>query len=220
MKLQDLPTVDRPREKLQRYGPERLTNIELLAILLRAGTHKTSVMELAQRVITRLTEKQLSTISHQQLKSIEGMGSVQSLEILACLELGKRLFKEKTSTSLDSPDQVWQQLKDIRESRKEQFMAFYLDTRNQIISRETISIGTLTSSLVHPREVFEPAIRLLAAQIVVAHNHPSGITEPSAEDIRATETLRQSGKILGIALADHIIVTRKDYFSFKEKGLI
>ncbi len=216
MKLQDLPTVDRPREKLQRYGPERLTNVELLAVLLRSGTHKASVMELAQKVVVHLTDK----LTLQQLRSVEGIGSVQSLEILACLELGKRLFREKTAHSLDSPEQVWQQLEDIRQSRKEQFVAFYLDTRNQVISRETISIGTLTSSLVHPREVFEPAIRLLAAQIVVAHNHPSGILDPSAEDVRATEMLRQSGKILGIALADHIIVTRKDYFSFKERGLI
>ena len=119
-----------------------------------------------------------------------------------------------------SPREVWEALKDIRESKKEHFVAFFLDTQNQEIRRELISIGTLNASLIHPREVFEPAVRHLAAQIIVAHNHPSGDSEPSEDDLMITKRLVEAGKILGIEVLDHIVVTKKDFLSFKEKGLI
>lgn len=220
MKIKDLPKVERPREKLEKYGPEKLSNAELLAILLRTGSKGVNVVELSSRILNKFKSIGLDKAGFSDLKNTFGLGKVKAGEILACFELAKRLLKNKQAVLLLSPKDVWEQLKDIRDNKKEHFIIFFLDTKNQEVKREIISIGNLNSNLVHPREVFEPAVRYLASQIILAHNHPSGSLEPSENDINITNALVEAGEIMGIEIVDHIIVTNSGYLSFKEKGLI
>lgn len=220
MKIKDLPKVERPREKLEKYGPEKLSNSELLAILLGTGTKGVNVVELANKILKKFSGDGLSKANFKDLKNTFGLGSAKACEIVACFELGRRFLQNKKSVLILSPQDVWNELKDLRDNKKEHFVVFYLDSRNQEIKRDIVSIGSLNASLVHPREVFEPAVRHLAAQIIVAHNHPSGDTEPSAEDLAITKRLIDAGKILGIELIDHVIVARNGFVSFKEKGII
>lgn len=219
-KIKDLPKVERPREKLEKYGPERLSNSELLAILLRTGTKGINVIELSNKILKKFSGDGLVKATVKELKNTFGLGAAKACEITACFELGRRLLQNKQSVLLLSPKDVWDELKGIRDNKKEHFVIFFLDTRNQEIKREIISIGSLNANLVHPREVFEPAVRYSAAQIIVAHNHPSGNTEPSEEDLVITKRLVEAGKILGIEIVDHIIVVKDRFLSFKEKGLI
>lgn len=139
--------------------------------------------------------------------------------IRATLELARRFSGKRTYIYL-KPRDVWEELRDVRDNKKEHFVVFFLDTRNQEIKREIVSIGTLNYNLVHPREVYEPAVENLAASIIVAHNHPSGCLEPSDEDLSLTKRLSQAGKLLGIELLDHVIVTKEGFMSFKQKGLL
>ena len=218
--IKDLPRVERPREKLIRYGPGRVSNAELLAIILRSGTKGQNVVELAGRILKKFGSEKLPTLTFEDLKSYPGLGPAKSCEIVACFELGKRLLKDKRAQIYLTPKDIWEELKDVRDHKKEHFIIFYLDSRNQEIKREVISIGSLNTSVVHPREVFEPAVRNYAAHIIVAHNHPSGEPNPSKDDLALTERLLEAGKILGIEVLDHIIVSRNGFLSFKEKGLI
>ena len=139
---------------------------------------------------------------------------------MAVFELGRRLLQDKQAALILSPREVWEQLKDIRTNKKEHFVVFFLNTQNQEIVRETVSVGTLNASLIHPREVFEPAVKHLAAHVILAHNHPSGSLDPSEEDLSVTKRLVDSGRLLGIEVLDHIIVTASGYTSFKEKNLL
>lgn len=218
MKIKDLPKIDRPREKLEKYGPEKLSNSELLAILLGAGVKGKNVVELSNSILKKFGDD-LINASFDELKSTFGLGSAKSCEIVACFELGKRLLKGKETNLILSPEDVFDQLKDIRDHKKEHFVVFYLDTRNQEIQREIISVGTLNANLVHPREVFESAIKNNTAQILVAHNHPSGDPEPSEDDKLITKRLVEAGKILGIEVIDHVIIAKNGFVSLKEKGL-
>src|SRR3989339_516561 len=220
MKIKDLPKIDRPREKLEKYGPERLSNSELLAILLGTGSKGINVIELANKILKKFSGDGVSKANTVELKNTFGLGSAKACEIVACFELGRRLLQNKQSVLLLSPKDVWEELKDIRDNKKEHFVIFFLDTRNQEIKREIISIGSLNANLVHPREVFEPAVRYSAAQIIVAHNHPSGDPSPSQEDSDITKQLVDAGKLLGIEVKDHIIVSKTNLFSFKEHKLL
>ncbi|MEW6407798.1 MAG: DNA repair protein RadC [Patescibacteria group bacterium] len=220
MKIKDLPKIERPREKLEKYGPERLSNSELLAILLRTGSEGVNVVELANKILKKFSGDGLAKASVKELKNTFGLGAAKACEIVACFELGRRLLQNKQSVLLLSPQDVWGQLKDIRDNKKEHFVIFFLDARNQEIKREIISIGSLNANLVHPREVFEPAVRNLAAQVILAHNHPAGDPEPSEDDLVITKKLVESGKILGIEVVDHIIVAKDKFLSFKEQKLI
>jgi len=220
MKIKDLPKIDRPREKLEKYGPEKLSDSELLAILLGTGSKGVNVVELSNKILKKFSKSGLAKANFKELKNTFGLGSAKACEIIACFELGQRLLKNKKSVLIISPQDVFKETKDIRDNKKEHFVIFYLDTRNQEIKREIISIGTLNANLVHPREVFEPAIKNNAAQIIVAHNHPSGDTEPSEDDLIITKKLVEAGKILGIEVLDHIIVTKNTFISLKEKNLI
>lgn len=219
-RIKDLPRFERPREKLIQYGPDRLSNSELLAILLRNGNKGENVINLSNRVLKRYKAENLPVLAYSELKSCAGLGETRACEIIACFELGKRLLKGKTASLYLSPEDIWQELKNIRGHKKEHFIIFYLDSRNQEIEREIISIGSLNTNLVHPREVFEPAVKHLAAQVVLAHNHPSGDNEPSEDDLTLNKRLIEAGKILGIEVIDHIIISKSGYLSFKEKGLI
>lgn len=207
-RIRDMENIDRPREKLMRYGAARLTNAELLAIVLRTGTKTKNAVQLAKEVLRVFPEHALAGTERAELKKISGIGTVKACEISAVFELGRRVLQEKRRAVLLSPKDVWEAMADIRASKKEHFVVFYLDARSQETKREIISVGTLTESLVHPREVFEGAIRCNAASILVAHNHPSGNTEPSDADRAVTRKLFEAGRILDIRLVDHVIVTK------------
>lgn len=219
MKIKDLEKIELPREKLAKYGSEKLKDYELLAILLGSGIKGLNVLELSKKILKAVQKIGIKKITLDNLLEIKGLGKAKASQIFALLELGKRLNSENKIEILSSQD-VWNACTDIRESKKEHFIAFYLDTQNRLIERQIISIGTLNSSLVHPREVFESAIKNSANSIIVAHNHPSGSLEPSIEDKEITERLIEAGKILGIDIVDHIILDKSGYFSFQEKNLL
>ncbi len=220
--IHDLPRIERPREKLIKYGASRLSNIELLAVILRTGKKGESVLALANRLLRKFSLEKISEFSYGEFRKISGIGPAKACELLSCVELGRRIFENKkvNISQLLSPQDVFDNLKDIRVSKKEHFVVFFLDSRNQEIKREVISIGTINASLVHPREVFEPAVKYLAVQVILAHNHPSGDLEPSEEDLTVNKRLVEAGKLLGIEVLDHIIVTKNSFISFKEKGLL
>jgi len=219
-KIKDIPKIERPREKLEKYGPEKLLDAELLAILLGTGRKGLNVIDLSKRILRKFSKGKLANANVEELKHIYGLGTVKSCEIVACFELGRRMLNNKKAILLLSPKEVWQECRDITKSKKEHFIVFYLNAQSQEIDREIISIGILNESLVHPREVFELAVKNNAAQIIVAHNHPSGDIRPSENDIEITQRLSEAGKILGIELLDHVIVTEKEFLSFKEKKII
>lgn len=219
-KIKDLPSIERPREKLQKYGAGKLSNSELLAILLRTGTKGKNAVEIAKQLLQKFGSAKIADASVQELAAGVGLGRVKAGEIVACFELGRRILQERKHYLHMSAEDVRDRLQDIRDHKKEHFVIFFLDTRNQEIRRETISVGTLNANLVHPREVFEHAILYNAAHVIVSHNHPSGNPEPSEEDKKVTQRLVEAGKILGIALLDHIIVAQSGYYSFKAHHLI
>lgn len=218
MKILDLPPVDRPREKMLKYGPDKLSNSELLALLLRTGTKNLNVVELAESILRNFSGKGLAEAPVAELSKVFGLGEAKACEIVACFELGKRLLKDKKAVLLMTPSDVARELKDIASLKKEHLVIFYLDPRLQQIKRETVSVGLLESSLVHPREVFESAILHSSSSIIVAHNHPSGDVTPSTSDIRVTERLVKAGCVLGIEVLDHIIVAGETHLSLKESG--
>jgi len=215
-----LQKYDLPREKLLKYNqPDKLKDEELLAIILRTGTRNCDVLTLAKKILQQYG-KELPYTSVKELKNFLGIGRARACSIVACFELGKRLLKDKKVSLYLTPKDVYDRLIEYRDKKKEYFFVFYLDTKNQEIKSEVISIGSLNSSLVHPREVFEPAVKNLAAQIIVAHNHPSGNLQPSQDDIELTKRLVSAGEILGIEVIDHIIFSKEGFLSFKKEGLI
>lgn len=218
--IRDMCRSQRPREKLRAYGAQRLSTTELLALVLRTGRQGESALGLAARVCRVCQEGPPEQLTLEHLSRLPGIGLSKACSLLACIELGSRFFggKKTLVSQLLSPRDVFDALQDIRGSKKEHFVALFLDTRNQQIEREVVSVGTLNASLVHPREVFEPAVRHLAAQVILAHNHPSGDLEPSDEDLAVNRRLVQAGQIIGIEVVDHIIVTHEAFLSFKEKG--
>jgi len=205
-----------PREKLSKYGPDNLSNQELLALLIRTGQKGQSVQDLSKVVLKEISNLGVNNITVSTLSKTKGLGLAKSCEIIAALELSKRLLKGKQTTVIMSPKDVFMAMQDLVVSKKEHFVVFYLDSRNQEIIRDVISIGTLNSSLVHPREVFENAIKNNAASIVISHNHPSQDPTPSNADLQVTNQIQQAGKILGIELLDHVIVTKNKWWSWKE----
>ncbi|MEK7541272.1 MAG: DNA repair protein RadC [Patescibacteria group bacterium] len=220
MRIKDMPRSERPREKLVRYGPGKLSNTELLAILLRTGAGDLNAVELAGRILARLGGTGLAAADVSELGKLFGLGAAKACEIAACFELGRRLLNGKKSALLLSPREVWNELRDLRTHKKEHLVVFFLDARNQEITRQVVSVGTVNASIVHPREVFENAISHSAAQILLAHNHPSGDTEPSAEDIRITAQLADAGRILGIQVIDHVVISATHFTSMKACGLL
>ena len=221
-KIKDIPKLERPREKLIKKGPKALKKEELLAIILRTGLKGKNAIQVANDILIKYGNKKFLLASYQELRNIKGVGPTKAAQILAAIELGSRLFKEKPEQEIyiHSPEDTIKIISGLKNNKKENFVALYLDARNKLIYQETISIGSLNASIVHPREVFEPAIQYLAAQIILAHNHPSGDPEPSTEDLAITKRLVESGKILGIEITDHIILAKNGFISFKAKRLL
>ncbi len=218
--LKEVPRVDRPREKLLAYGPGKLSTSELIAILLRTGTAGLNAVEVGRNLLQRFGVKGLADATVEELSKISGVGPVKALEIIAALELGRRALHQKKAALLLSPEEVWHELKDLIPLKKEHCVVFYLDTIHQIIKRELVSVGILNANLIHPREIFEPAIRQTAAEIIIAHNHPSGDPTPSDSDIELTKRLVAAGDLLGIKVVDHVIVGKSTWVSLKEQGII
>jgi len=222
--VRDLPKPERPRERLQRFGPEALSAQELLALVVGRGIPKKSVMNIAQELITKFGNvKAIGQATIEELSQIKGIGLAKAAQIKASFELGRReeLEPELKSFDIKDPEAVVKAIRaSIKDKAKEHFKLILLNPRNKIIGISTISIGTLNTSLVHPREVFKDAIMHSAASVVLAHNHPSGDPEPSEDDITITKRLMEAGKILGIEVMDHIIIAKNGFLSFKEKGLI
>ena len=222
MKIKDLPKSDRPREKLIAKGAENLKDSELLAILLRTGTTGKNVIEIASQILSKYSKKRLLQMTYNDLSKISGIDSAKATTLLAAFELSKRAL-EVNDTNLpvisDAKDAV-AQLSDMRDLKKEHFVVLYLNAKDQLVHKETISMGTLNANLVHPREVFEPALKYSAAQIIAAHNHPSGDPKPSEDDIEVTKRLTEAGKMMGIEVMDHVIVSKNSHFSFKEEKMI
>lgn len=222
MKIKDLPKIERPRERLIAKGAENLKDSELLAILLRTGRAGKNVIEIASQVLSKYSKKRLLQMTYQDLLKISGIDSAKATTLLAAFELSKRAM-EVNDTNLpiiSTPKDVIAQLTELRHNKKEHFVVLYLNAKSQLVHKETISMGTLDANLVHPREVFEPAIKYSAASITVAHNHPSGDPKPSEDDLEVTKRLVEAGKIMGIDVLDHVIITMNSHFSFKDDNLL
>ncbi len=218
--IHDLPIILRPREKLIRYGPEKLSDAELFAIILRTGRKGENVLKLSEKVLKKFNKEKITNIKYTDIINFQGLGNVKACEIIATIEIGKRIFENKKVNIYLSPQEIYQELREYSFAKKEHFIVLFLDSRNQEIKREIVSIGTLTASLVHPREVFEVAIKNNAASIILVHNHPSGNSSPSEADIDITKRLVKAGEILGIDVLDHLIIVKDIWFSFKEQKLI
>lgn len=217
-----LHPVERPRERLAERGARALGDEELLAVLLRTGYAGRGVLALARELLSRHPDGGLARLPLADLRRLKGVGLSRACALAAGLELGRRWGGGASAGGprLDSPERVREQLADFAERRKEHFIAFYLDACHGLLHRETVSVGTLTASLVHPREVFAPALAHCAASVLVAHNHPSGNPEPSAEDRRTTTRLCDAGRLMGIPVLDHVIIAGARCFSFRENGLL
>ena len=223
LKISDIQPEDRPRERLIKYGSSALAESELLSIILRTGTKGENVLNMSSRILSLYNIQQLSRVSLTGLQQIPGIGIAKATQIVALFELARRFesFTEEEKPRINSPEVVYSFIyPKLREQKKESFIALYLNTKNQLIREETISIGSLNANIVHPREVFKTAIAESAAAIIVAHNHPSGDPSPSQNDIDITRKLIDAGRIMGIDLYDHIIIGNGRFLSMKEENLI
>ncbi|KQL53400.1 hypothetical protein AN964_07780 [Heyndrickxia shackletonii] len=222
--IRDFPQDERPRERLIQNGASSLSNQELLAILLRTGTKQESVIQMANRLLKKFEGLHLlKDASLEEIMNIRGIGLAKAVQILAALELGRRIanLSYEDRYVIRSPeDGANFVMNDMRFLSQEHFVCLYLNTKNQVLHRQTVFIGSLNASIVHPREVFKEAFRRSAASIICIHNHPSGDPAPSREDIEVTKRLVECGKIIGIEILDHLIIGDKKYVSLKEKGYL
>lgn len=220
--IRDVHQDDRPRERLKRQGAESLSNQELIAILLRTGTKEESVLHIANRVLTSF--EQLHELKHaaiEEIMSVKGIGEAKAIQLLAAIELGRRMSQQRIEDryTIRSPqDAATYLMADMTALLQEHFVVLFLNVKNQIIHKQTIFIGSLNASIVHPREIFREAVKRSAASLVCAHNHPSGNPAPSPEDIEVTKRIQEAGYIIGIELLDHVIIGDHQFISLKEKG--
>ena len=219
MKIKDLPLNERPRERVIKYGIENISNSELLAIIIKTGTRKYSVKEIADIILSRINGiSNLNDININTFNNIPGLGKVKTIELMAAIELGKRIFfdnKISKKIFFDNPDDIYlANISLFKGKKQEYFYVLYLDNRNNLIERKLLFMGTINRSIVHPREIFKEAYLTSCSSIICMHNHPSGDINPSSEDIRLTKSLIEIGKLQGIMVADHLIVGDDNYYSF------
>jgi len=223
MKIKEIPWFDRPWTRLKKKGVSNLSNAELLAIILGRGTKEESAIDLSNRVLAKYHFNKLSELSLSKLEK-EFKSDIQAMRIQAMFEIFRRtnrLMKKGYKPKIKTAQDVFNYFVDeLQDKKKEYFYALFLDTKNRIIADELISIGTLNASLIHSREVFNPAIKASANSIILVHNHPSGDCEPSSHDKKVTEILIESGKLLGITVLDHVIIGGESYFSLKENQMM
>lgn len=224
LKIKDLPENERPRERLFRYGSEALSNVELLAILLGSGTKNENIISLSSKIIR--DNGGLNGVFNSSLEDftkINGIGKAKASKLLAMIELSKRFksFKDGDNYKISSPkDAAFLVMEEMRLLKQEQLKVIMLNTKNIVINVKKVFVGSLNSSIVHPREVFNDAIKKSSASIIICHNHPSGDPTPSDEDIKVTIRIKECGEILGIQLIDHLIIGNGIYISLKEKGIV
>ncbi len=222
--IRDFPDSERPRERFLQFGAQSLSNQELLALLLRTGTKNESVLQLAERLICHFDGlRMLKDASVDEMTGLNGIGEAKAIQILAAVELGRRITNlcYEDRYVIRSPEDCANYcMNDMRFLSQEHFVCLYLNTKNQVLHKQTIFIGSLNASIVHPREVFKEAFRRSAASVICIHNHPSGDPTPSREDIEVTKRLRECGKLIGIEVLDHLIIGEKKYVSLKEKGYL
>ncbi len=234
VRITDLGESDRPRERLVREGPQALSNAELVAILLGTGTSGASALDVAQRLLAlgkedgtpRLGEtgsglRYLVTSAVEELQRVPGVGRAKAVTLKAAVELGRRIASTQAArASVRSPQDVSTLvMEEMRYLDREQFRIILLDAKNHVLGVKTVSVGSLSSSIVHPREIFKDAIARSSAAIILVHNHPSGDPTPSREDVEVTRRLVEAGRLLGIEVLDHVVVGDNRYVSFKEKGI-
>ncbi|MBR6444314.1 MAG: DNA repair protein RadC [Firmicutes bacterium] len=224
MAIEKMPSQERPRERLLSEGVSTLSNVELIAILLHTGTKERTALELAGDVLSadRRGILFLGECTPEELQQIKGVGKAKACQLMAAVELGKRAAKTKKEirpkiTSASEIAGIF--MEDMRYYRKEHFNVLMVNAKGEVIQNENIAVGDLCSAVVHPREVFSPAVRRSAAAVILVHNHPSGDPEPSKEDIVTTSRLSEAGKILGINVLDHIIIGDGIFVSLRREGL-
>lgn len=216
LKIKDMPSEDKPRERLSKYGPSSLSVPELIAVLINTGTKKEDVMSMSSRIIKEYGEQSLSRQSDPaKLARDTGIPLHKAIQIVACAELGRRFFDKRAHGPqiIRTAKDVYEYLKDMQNLPKEHLRGIYVNTHHRVVHDEVISIGTIDSNLVHPREVFKPAIEYGAAAVILAHNHPSGIVTPSQADIDITKHIVAVGKLIGIPLVDHVIIGKNKFIS-------
>jgi DNA repair protein RadC len=222
--IRDFPQDERPRERFIQNGPESLSNHELIAILLRTGTKDESVLQLSNRLLTNFEGlRLLKAATLEEMTEIKGIGQAKAIQVLAAVEIGRRIANLNYNDRyvIRSPeDGANYVMNDMRFLSQEHFVCLYLNTKNQVLHKQTIFIGSLNASIVHPREVFREALKRSAASIICLHNHPSGDPAPSREDIEVTKRLVECGKMIGIDLLDHLIIGENKFVSLKEKGYL
>lgn len=222
--IRDMPEDERPRERMERFGPGTLHVAELLAIILRVGNQGVSAVQLGQQLVCRFGGlRGIAGATVTELSQVTGIGPAKACQVKAAFELGKRLaaLPNTPRPVISSPGDAANLLMEtLRYYKEEHFHTLFLDTRNQVITAQDISIGTLNASLVHPREVFRAAISHTAHAMILAHNHPSGDPTPSKEDIALTARLMQAGELVGIGVLDHLVIGDGVYVSLKERGLL
>lgn len=217
-KISDLPEMDKPREKLLRNGASSLSDVELLAVLIGKGFQKKDVLQVASDVKTQYGDK-LDKIEYKELRNIKGIGKVKACQILASFELARRYFGKK-DVKITFPTDVLPFVRDICDKKQEHFICISLNGANEIIEKRVITVGLMNVNYVHPRDIFSDVLMDHAASVVLVHNHPSGNTEPSKDDIELTKRLIQAGELLGIKVHDHIIISKKGHTSMRERGVI
>lgn len=217
--IKEIPKYERPRERLKQVGCENLSDKELLSILLKTGTKNKNVTELAIELLKEYSLTELKDISLSKLIKIKGIGEVKAIELLAAIELGKRIYikEQKNNKRLKNPKEIFLSIKHLFiDKKQEHFYALYFNNRSELLAGKCLFIGTTNESLVHPREIFKEAYLLSATYIVCIHNHPSNDTTPSTADIKFTESIQKTGEIHGIKVLDHIIFGYNNFYSFYE----
>ncbi len=222
--IKELPEDERPRERLAQYGANALSNAELLAILLRTGTPEMTAVQLAQHLLNSMGSlRAIATARPAELAQVKGIGLAKSAQLLAAVELGRRIALEEMGNQplISRPEDVYTYLHHrLRDEKQEHVVVLLLNTKNRLIGDVTVTKGTLDSSLLHPREVYREAIRHSASSVILAHNHPSGDPTPSGEDVQITRRIYQAGQIVGIELLDHVVIGDGRWVSLKQQGVV
>ena len=217
--IKEIPKDERPRERLKEVGVENITNIELLSVILKNGTKNKNVKELAIDILKKYEIVDLKDISINNLMKIKGIGEVKAIELLASIELGKRIYlkESKTLEKLETPKEIWESTRYLLNNKKQElFYCLYFDNKQRLIERKLLFMGTINRSVTHMREIFKEAYKVSASSIVCIHNHPSNDITPSKEDIKFTRNLIKTGELQGIPVVDHIIIGDDSYYSFYE----
>jgi len=205
MKIKELSEANRPRERLKEQGIRALSDAEVLALLLQNGMAGRNVIDLSQEILALYTLGELRSLSLPELIKMQGVGEAKAMQIMACFELSRRVVVTN-GECLHNPKQVYSRMQWMRSLKQEHFVVLLLDTQNRVVREETLFVGTLDSSVVHPREIFKIAVQWSAYSFILVHNHPSGNVSPSEEDLRMTKDVEELGKKMGVEMKDHVVV--------------